>query len=170
MQPLFQRTPAPAVPDMERIVDQYGTSLLRLCYLYLKDIHLAEDAVQDVLLKLWGMAAELRSPAAPLAKVLVRNVCVDRLRRCKSKVGIGLADMPAPADEGADGDVFAHVMKVIDTLPAAQQVVLRLRHIDGMPMADIARLTGSSEAAVRKTLSRARMAVRKHLLNDLNDE
>ena len=46
MQPLFQRTPAPAVPDMERIVDQYGTSLLRLCYLYLKDIHLAEDAVQ----------------------------------------------------------------------------------------------------------------------------
>ena len=130
----------------------------------------AEDAVQDVLLKLWSMAAELRSPAAPLAKVLVRNVCVDRLRRCKSKVGIGLADMPAPADEGADGDVFAHVMKVIDTLPAAQQVVLRLRHIDGMPTSDIARLTGSSEAAVRKTLSRTRMAVRKHLLNDLNDE
>ena len=58
-------------------------------------------------------------------------------------------------------------MKVIDTLPAAQQVVLRLRHIDGMPMADIARLTGSSEAAVRKTLSRARMAVRKHYFRDV---
>ena len=58
--------------------------------------------------------------------------------------------MQAVPQEGVDGDAFAHVMKVIDTLPAAQQVVLRLRHIDGMPMEDIARLTGASEAAVRK--------------------
>ena len=56
------------------------------------------------------------------------------------------------------------------TLPAAQQVVLRLRHIDGMPMDEIARLTGVSEAAVRKQLSRARMAVRKHYLDSLEDE
>lgn len=156
--------------DFEREAGVMRPMLLQTAESLLGSAGDAEDAVQDVLLKLWGMAAELRSPAAPLAKVLVRNVCVDRLRRCKSKVGIGLADMPAPADEGADGDVFAHVMKVIDTLPATQQVVLRLRHIDGMPTSDIARLTGSSEAAVRKTLSRARMAVRKHLLNDLNDE
>ena len=156
--------------DFEREAGVMRPMLLQTAESLLGSAEDAEDAVQDVLLKLWGMAAELRSPAAPLAKVLVRNVCVDRLRRCKSKVGIVLADMPAPADEGADGDVFAHVMKVIDTLPAAQQVVLRLRHIDGMPTSDIARLTSSSEAAVRKTLSRARMAVRKHLLNDLNDE
>lgn len=156
--------------DFEREAGVMRPMLLQTAESLLGSAEDAEDAVQDVLLKLWGMAAELRSPAAPLAKVLVRNVCVDRLRRCKSKIGIGLADMPAPADEGADGDVFAHVMKVIDTLPATQQVVLRLRHIDGMPTSDIARLTGSSEAAVRKTLSRARMTVRKHLLNDLNDE
>ena len=55
----------------------------------------AEDAVQDVLLKLWGMASELRSPAAPLAKVLVRNVCVDRLRRCKPKAGLRLRVLAA---------------------------------------------------------------------------
>ena len=156
--------------DFEREAGAMRPMLLQTAESLLGNAEDAEDAVQDVLLKLWGMASELRSPAAPLAKVLVRNVCVDRLRRCKPKAGLELADMPAPAVESAGGDVLAHVMKVIDTLPAAQQVVLRLRHVDGMPMADIARLTGSSEAAVRKTLSRARMAVRKHLLNDLNDE
>lgn len=129
-----------------------------------------EDAVQDALLKLWGMAEELRRPVAPLARVLVRNLCVDRLRRRRQTVPLELTAMQAVPQEGVDGDAFAHVMKVIDTLPTAQQVVLRLRHIDGMPMEDIARLTGASEAAVRKQLSRARMAVRKHYLDTLKDE
>lgn len=129
-----------------------------------------EDAVQDALLKLWGMAEELRRPVAPLARVLVRNLCVDRLRRRRQTVPLELTAMQAVPQEGVDGDAFAHVMKVIDTLPAAQQVVLRLRHIDGMAIEDIARLTGASEAAVRKQLSRARMAVRKHYLDTFEDE
>ena len=129
-----------------------------------------EDAVQDALLKLWGMAEELRRPVAPLGRVLVRNLCVDRLRRRRQTVPLELTAMQAVPQEGVDGDAFAHVMKVIDTLPAAQQAVLRLRHIDGMAIEDIARLTGASEAAVRKQLSRARMAVRKHYLDTFEDE
>lgn len=39
-----------------------------------------------------------------------------------------------------------------------------------MATADIARLTGASEASVRKTLSRARMAVRKHYIEGTEDE
>ena len=130
----------------------------------------AEDSVQDALLKLCLMADTLRRPVAPLAKVLVRNLCVDRLRRRRQTVPLELTAMQVQPQEGMDGDALAHVMKVIDTLPAAQQVVLRLRHIDGMPMDEIARLTGASEAAVRKQLSRARMAVRKHYLDSLEDE
>lgn len=74
------------------------------------------------------------------------------------------------AETVTDNDPFSHVMKVIDLLPEAQQIVIRLRHIDGMSTADIAQLTGTSEAAVRKTLSRARMAVRKHYLEDIRNE
>ena len=39
--------------DMERIMEQYGDALLRMSYLYLKDYHLAEDAVQDTFLKIY---------------------------------------------------------------------------------------------------------------------
>ena len=32
---------------LERLMNTYGDELLRMCYLYLKDYQLAEDAVQD---------------------------------------------------------------------------------------------------------------------------
>jgi len=32
---------------MDMLVKKYGDSLLRMCFLYLKDIHLAEDVVQE---------------------------------------------------------------------------------------------------------------------------
>lgn len=156
--------------DFQREAEAMRPMLLQAATALLGNAEDGEDAVQDALLKLWGMAEELRRPVAPLARVLVRNLCVDRLRRRRQTVPLELTAMQAVPQEGVDGDAFAHVMKVIDTLPAAQQVVLRLRHIDGMPMEDIARLTGASEAAVRKQLSRARMAVRKHYLDTFEDE
>lgn len=156
--------------DFQREAEAMRPMLLQAATALLGNAEDGEDAVQDALLKLWGMAEELRRPVAPLARVLVRNLCVDRLRRRRQTVPLELTAVWAMPQEGVDGDAFAHVMKVIDTLPAAQQVVLRLRHIDGMPMEDIAQLTGASEAAVRKQLSRARMAVRKHYLDTFEDE
>lgn len=156
--------------DFQREAEAMRPMLLQVATGLLGSAADAEDAVQDALLKLCLMADTLRRPVAPLAKVLVRNLCVDRLRRRRKTVPLELTAMQAQPQEGMDGDEFAHVMKVIDTLPAAQQVVLRLRHIDGMPMDEIARLTGASEAAVRKQLSRARMAVRKNYLDTFEDE
>lgn len=156
--------------DFQREAEAMRPMLLQAATALLGNAEDGEDAVQDALLKLCLMADTLRRPVAPLARVLVRNLCVDRLRRRRQTVPLEFTAVRAMPQEGVDGDAFAHVMKVIDTLPAAQQVVLRLRHIDGMPMEDIARLTGASEAAVRKQLSRARMAVRKHYLDTLEDE
>lgn len=130
----------------------------------------AEDAAQETLAKLWGMRGKLRSPMAALARAVVRNLCVDTIRR-RHAVIVPLSDKQRNmAETVTDNDPFSHVMKVIDLLPEAQQIVIRLRHIDGMSTADIAQLTGTSEAAVRKTLSRARMAVRKHYLEDIRNE
>ena len=41
----------PADDLLERMIRDYGDALLRTCYLYLKDYHLAEDAVQETLIK-----------------------------------------------------------------------------------------------------------------------
>ena len=76
----------------------------------------------------------------------------------------GRNDTPAFADSAgqtAACEQMDRMMDIIWQLPDAQQAVLRMRHIEGMEMADIAAHTGSSEAAVRKALSRARLAVRE---------
>ena len=45
------------------------------------------------------------------------------------------------------------------TTESYKQTVLRMRHMQEMTMADIARLIGTSEAAVRQSLSRARRSI-----------
>ena len=107
------------------------------------------------------MVDELRLPIEGLAMVLTRNRCIDKMRRRRL-----LTEPPVLADEGDDGDDerIERMMSVIDTLPGLQQTILRLRHIEGMEMKDIAELIGSSEVALRKALSRARQAVRMKYL------
>lgn len=132
--------------------------LLQTAQRYLSDDD-AEDTVQDVLLRLWQMVDTLRMPIDTLAQVLVRNFCVDRLRR--SRPSLTLTDNCEQAEETETDERIERVLAIIDTLPTLQQTILRLRHIEGMEMKQIAELTGSSEVAIRKTLSRARLSLKR---------
>ncbi len=122
----------------------------------------AEDTVQDVLLRLWQMVGELRQPFDALALRLTRNLCIDQVRRRKPTVMLtdsGETDQAENNDERIE-----RMMAVVSTLPDLQQTILRLRHLEGMEMNEIADLIGSSEVAIRKALSRARQAVKQKYL------
>jgi RNA polymerase sigma-70 factor (ECF subfamily) len=118
----------------------------------------AEDTVQDVLLRLWQMVDTLHMPIDGLATVLVRNFCVDRRRRNQRQMPVLTTDYEQAYETD---ERIERVLALIDTLPTMQQTILRLRHIEGMEMREIAELTGSSEVAIRKTLSRARQALKQ---------
>ena len=124
----------------------------------------AEDVAQDALLRLWQMVGELRQPMDALAVRLTRNLCIDRLRRQRPTVtssALSVASDGSPVgDANEDDERIDRMMAVVETLPSLQQTILRLRHLEGMEMKDIAALIGSSEVAIRKSLSRARQAVR----------
>lgn len=117
----------------------------------------AEDTVQDALLRLWQMVGELRQPLDALALRLTRNLCIDKVRRKKPTVMLTDSGETVETD---DDERIERMMAVVSTLPDLQQTVLRLRHLEGMEMNEIADLIGSSEVAIRKALSRARQAVR----------
>ena len=119
----------------------------------------AEDTVQDALLRLWQMVGELRQPLDALALRLTRNLCIDQVRRRKPTVMLTDSNGTDLAD--GDDERIERMMAVVSTLPDLQQTILRLRHLEGMEMNEIADLTGSSEVAIRKALSRARQAVRQ---------
>ena len=116
----------------------------------------AEDIVQDALLRLWQLKSEDIRNAESMAKVITRNLSIDHVRRRHVMVDI---------DEGKlEIDEHAHdeEQNLINQLPTMQQTVIRLRHIDGLQMADIAKLTGTTEQAVRQSISRARRAILKN--------
>ncbi len=125
----------------------------------------AEDVVQDALLKLWQMHADMHTPLATLAFVIVRNLSIDHLRGRHPDCNMEGVDIHDMAHSSEEDERIGRIMAVVNTLPGLQQTVLRLRHIEGMDMAQIAELTCSTEVAVRKVLSRARMAVRDRYVN-----
>ena len=129
----------------------------------------AEDVVQDALLRLWNMRDELTPPMVSLARVVVRNLCLDRLRREKPLLRLDTHETEDPPDEEVgQWERIERLMTLIEALPTMQQTILRLRHIEGMEMSDIAEMTGSNEVALRKVLSRARQAVRLQFLKQNN--
>ena len=136
----------------------------------------AEDVVQEVLMKLWYMRRELHryESVAALSVEMTKNLCLNRLKVAQRKIEslehLSKAELafeseiPSPLAQLEQKDDVAHVMRIIDRLPELQQTILRMRHIDGFEIDEIAALTGSKPEAVRMNLSRARKKVKEIFL------
>ena len=124
----------------------------------------AEDVVQDAMLKVWQLRDQLSPPVDPLAFIIVRNLCISTIRRRQDTTRIEDLNIPPSAD-GEERQRIEKMMQMVEQLPDKQQTILRLRHMEGMEMADIATLLCTTETAVRKSLSRARQAVRDMMKN-----
>lgn len=121
----------------------------------------AEDVVQDALLRLWQLKSEDIRNAESMAKVITGNLSIDHVRR--RHVMVDIDEGKLEIDEHAhDEEQIERIMNLINQLPTMQQTVIRLRHIDGLQMADIAKLTGTTEQAVRQSISRTRRAILKN--------
>jgi RNA polymerase sigma-70 factor (ECF subfamily) len=135
----------------------------------LGDVAEAEDVVQEVYVKLWHMRGELPScdSVKALSVHITRNLCLNRMkqRRDRAQESLdGLAvlnDEPEPDVALEQRDTVEHVMRIIDRLPDLQRAILRMKHVDGLEVEEIAGLTGSNPEAVRMNLSRARKKVKE---------
>lgn len=76
------------IDEYKKEVKQIRPQMLFIAQSYLRDNDEAEDVVQDVLLKLWQLLDTLRLPMSPLASVLVKNRCIDVLRRHRYMVEV----------------------------------------------------------------------------------
>ena len=91
-----------------------------------------------------------------MAKVVMRHLCYDAVRRRHERVAIEETDVADSLPTEGLTDVEVRMMTLVGQLPTLQQTVLRLRHVEEMEMRDIAELIGTTETAVRQSLSRAR--------------
>lgn len=130
----------------------------------------AEDAVQELYLKLWTRRAEMvkvLNPAA-LGIAMLKNICIDRIRR-RNVRDAGPLEATLPAEE-APPDCFTehrnsllHLFSEIEKLPQRQRDVLKMRCLEDLSNNEIAHRTGLSEIHVRVLLSMARKTLRKKM-------
>ena len=148
--------------EFQQQAEALRVQLVGVAQKYLSATDEAEDIVQDAMIKLWLMRDQLMAPVSGFASVVTRNLCIDHLR--KKHPTIDILKFPDTEEWSDEGEQIEQMLRVIDTLPSTQRTILRMHHLQGMKTREIALVLGSSEVAVRKTLSRARTIVRKRLL------
>lgn len=144
--------------------------IFRFARAILSDVSEAEDVTQDIFEKLWRereKCEEVRNLDA-FVMVSVRNLCYDRLRhlRLQEKNIAGLKAETASVTAGFstdDIDMEALLLRIMDSLPPKQRIIIHLRDIEGYDIDEIAPIVGMGEPTVRVLLSRARRSVRDKL-------
>ena len=134
----------------------------RFAYMMLRDRTAAEDAVQEAALKSWRKMATLRAGQDPLPWFLgfVANECRNARRSRWRSVLPLVAELPAAQDKSSNDP---DLIRALARLPHRDRLVVLMFYYLDMPLADVARATGSREAAVRSRLYRAVAALRRHL-------
>ena len=141
------------------LMETYGAALKRLCYLYLKDVHLAEDAAQETLLKAYKGLDSFRQESSEktwLMRIAV-NTCRDMFRTAwfrRVDRRIALSNLPEPAHtpELPDDTVAQKIM----ALGRKDREVILLYYYQEMDIQSIAQALDEPQGTVKSRLSRAR--------------
>ena len=144
----------------------FSGKMYALAYNLLRNRDEARDCVQDVYAELWNKrdTIEPDKPPLPFVLTMVRNNCLDRLKHAKAELNDEIFEIIMTNDTenqiDAASDLNA-VLQLIDKLPSDQQLVLRLRTIDGLEIEQIQELTHFSRENIYTLLSRARKTLRE---------
>jgi len=134
----------------------------------------AEDAVQEVFLKLWkgrSKMQEYKNPEA-YAMTMTKNYCLDRLKS-KQAGNLKIVHNNFQNDEDVQRKVEVNdsvqiVFRIMETLPEKQRMILQLRDVEQFEFKEIAEMLDINETAIRVNLSRARKTVRDELMKKYN--
>ena len=159
-------------PDSERdmsirqMIDENQTALLRMCYLYLHDVQLAEDAVQETFIKAVRAWDSFRGEAGVrtwLTRIAMRT-CMDMrrgfwFRRVDRRVTPEM--LPDRAQEAEEGE--SALTLAVMNLPKKEREVILLYYYQDMNMKDIAETLGVTQPTVSYRLRRAKEKLRTEL-------
>jgi RNA polymerase sigma-70 factor (ECF subfamily) len=150
----------------EILVQRHSAMAYRVALRLTGNHHDAQDVAQDALIAAWQNLAKFRAEssfATWLYQIVTRRA-LNKVTRARADSSVEL--LPEVADPAAEPAAQAERNLAVDAvtdalraLPFSQRVVLVLHHFEGLSYAEVAQVTGSTEASVRSHLFRARRAL-----------
>ncbi len=160
------------------LVSEIAGPLFNYAYRILRNKDESEDAVQEVMLKIWNMGkrADEYASIKALAITMTRNYCIDSLRRQKNHAtGEQIENIPypesgpSPLEQIERKETGEILTEIINGLPDNYRDLIQLREIRGLEYDEIAGLTGMNINAIRVALSRARKIIRNEFIRYQNE-
>jgi RNA polymerase sigma-70 factor (ECF subfamily) len=142
--------------------------LYKIAYSWCHNPALADDLVQETMLKALKKAKQLKNTEAVnswLTKILA-NCWYDHLRRTRETVNLdslAYEDMPPDSDTHEKQDIIARVRAMIAELPLGQRQVITLVDLAGFSYIEIADILDIPVGTVMSRISRGRNTLRTKL-------
>ena len=168
---LIQEAKAGEIASFERLVVLHERWVLRVAQRLLLNREAAQDAAQDVFLRMYkkiGSFDEKQDLRAWLYRITA-NICFDILRRAKNDLPIDLGWDPAYAGDDPEKSAAARqekqlVLAALKDLSPREREVIVLRDLEGYSSAEVAQVLGSSETTVRSQISTGRAKMKHFIL------
>ena len=143
------------------------TPMLRYAMVLTCDAQLAQDVVQECLLRAqqkWQRIGELDAPAAYVKRMITNEYLSWRRRKAAKDVAMSHAALDAVGATAVDAvgryDERDAMLRRIALLPRKQRAAVVLRYYDGFDDAEIAEVLGCGQGTVRSHISRALTTLR----------
>jgi len=153
------------------VVMPFKDKLYRLAKRLLVSREEAEDATQEILLKLWHKNSRIEGykNVEAFAMTMTKNFCLDRLKSKQSSnlklVHSNYTDENKSLQKEVEAkDSVDWVQRIMEELPEQQKLVLQLRDVEEYDFEEISEMLDMKPTAVRVALSRARKTVREKLI------
>lgn len=157
------------------LITPFKDKLFRLAKRLLVSTEEAEDATQEVILKLWNNKESLDSYKSieAFSIIMTKNYCLDQLKAKRSGnlklVHDNYIDKePSLERQIETKDSFDWVEKAINELPEQQKLIIQMRDIEEFEFEEIAQIMDMNKTAIRVALSRGRKTIRAFMLK-IND-
>jgi len=149
---------------------RYSRKVFGKCFSILKNESSAEDAMQDVFMKILLNISKFsgKSKFSTWIYSITYNYCIDMIRRRKKDKSVLVEDMSMSYDKEEDIndsmllEVNISRLKVIlDKIPAMDKTILLMKYQDDFSIKDMSLMLSKSESAIKMKIKRAKQKFKK---------
>ena len=150
----------------EILYGRYSSKIFAKSLTILKEESLAQDATQDILMKILLNLSKFsgKSKFSTWVYSITYNFCIDYIRKKKKDKSIYFDDLSqyeGIEDEVDDSEIIETELRtmkrIMDQIPPDDKAILMMKYMDGMSIKEIGEIKDKTESAVKMQIKRAKM-------------